>query len=264
MKKFSILVLCAITYFVISPNKAKAQVVIWPTNDTDWTSLNLQDPSGDQNPARVDIVGNATHSAGFYSIGANAGGDVNLMMRMRIRAASGSQNNVWQFLLNTDGDPTTIQWVLQIDTNSDDEVELRQTTVGGNTFGAIALATGSAWTGSLADYSRTNLTPQIGGGEESTIGGANNVFFDAVIPWIALANIFGVDPEKGISIGITVGTSTNHNNNNKDYIGNGNIIDSGTNNPILIPEPTAALIIGLVFIGNCLPRRANKKPRIFK
>jgi len=254
MKSYPLLPILAFGLLFFTDN-LQAQIVIWPPNDAAWTALPLTDPAGDENPRRIDIVGTPDRPAAFYAFGANGNDENIFMLRMRIRQANGSDNNVWQYMFSTDGDPSTIQWVLQIDTNNDDQVELRQTSVAGNTFGAITLTEIIHWNGSLADYSRRNQPIQPGGGQESTIGNATNVFFDVAIPWDEFTAIVAGQSVDTLRLGITVGTSTNHNNNNKDYIGNGQLIDSGTDVVVTIPEPSTALLLFAGLAATALRRK---------
>lgn len=138
--------------------KASALPVVWPGQDADWLSLDLQDPSGDESPGTIDIVGDTTFSAAFYFED-----DDHFMARMRLRGDTNNPGNVWQYLFSTDGDPDTIQWVLQYNASgSNNQLEFLPTTVAGTTFGALVFDTNAVfWTGDPSDYARVFIPPSL-------------------------------------------------------------------------------------------------------
>jgi len=218
--------------------------IIWPS-ENDWRALRIgtgyyYDTEGDTNPSPIDLIGTTdTYSAGYWAYAIN--GYVNgpsledaFMLRMRVGGPSG--NYVWQALLDTDGDATNVEWILElVQSGSGSGVALVQTAVGGSTIGAIDIGSNPrAWSGSLAEFSRW-----------SAISDSTHYHVDFSIPWSDFSLITGItDPGQ---MRIVLSTSTTHANviNGDSPLG-GSLGEQVSN--ILsenIPEPAvASLLIG--------------------
>jgi hypothetical protein len=218
--------------------------VIWPA-DNEWTALTVgtgfyQDDLDDQNPAAIDLIGTVdSYSAGYWAYVSN--GDVTagvtndaFMIRMRLRGDGGGKQFVWQALLDTDGNPSNVEWIFQlVQSGSGDGVSLIQTTVGGPTLQDIATADDNSWLGDIDLYSR--WSPVI----DST-----DYHLDFAIPWNEFSTFTGVTDIDDIRA--VLSTSTAHNQINKDAP-LGSSLDAQVSNVLSanIPEPAVTtLLIG--------------------
>lgn len=220
--------------------------VIWPA-DNDWTALTIgagfyHDVLSDQAPTSVDLIGTAdSYSAGFWALVENGditGGVTNdaLMVRMRVGAESG--NYVWQAHLDTDGDGSNIEYILQLVQSgnpSSQNVRLVKTTTSGPTLGDIDVANGTVadWGGSLSLYSRWTAIPA-----------STDFYVDLAIPWNEFTTITGVSSLDQIRT--VLATSSTHAGINKDAPLGGTLatqISDALSNTI--PEPTVvSLLLG--------------------
>ena len=112
--------------------------VVWPANDSDWTAT-TQGGSGfleqkdNKKDKSWDIRGDGTYSAGYYYLD---DANLNLLFRIRVNNRPTDKkkgtwdSHVWQVLLDTDGDSSDIDWVLQLDQVTDNQVELAAVTHG--------------------------------------------------------------------------------------------------------------------------------------
>lgn len=100
------------------PGAGADAAAIWPGGP--WQPLTLgagvyTDLVGDENPDPSDLVGgddgSGSFTAGFWYLSEAAD---QLSRRMRLDADGTGTNNVWQFALDTDGVPETLDWVLQV------------------------------------------------------------------------------------------------------------------------------------------------------
>jgi hypothetical protein len=126
--------------------------VIWPAAG-EWNAIMqgngfYYDAAGDTTPAAIDLVGTTdTYSAGYWALVADghvSGGVTEDALTYRLRVANDGGSPVkpyvWQVSLDTDGNASDIEWILQlIQTGSPKNrgVELIQTAVGGPTLGDI-------------------------------------------------------------------------------------------------------------------------------
>ena len=114
--------------------------VTWPSTNGDWTAITqttststsphgyVDLKNGSSGDSNTDIRGSNSLSAGYYYLDDT---QKLLMFRIRINTTpykSGTtwDKKVWQVLLETDGTASTIDWALQVDTNtsgSSDRVE---------------------------------------------------------------------------------------------------------------------------------------------
>ncbi|MCK5675709.1 MAG: hypothetical protein KAH99_01690 [Verrucomicrobia bacterium] len=193
---------------------AKADIV-WPA-DGDWTALMVGatlyfDAKGDQRPSPIDLIGTTdTFAAGYWACIENGhitGGITNdaLMFRMRVGGESG--NYVWQAHLDTDGDASNVEWILQLVQSggpSSQGVELIKTAIGGTTLSDIDIGSNSSsWLGDLNLNSRW-----------TAISGSTDFHVDFAIPWNEFTTITGVTEIEQIRT--VLSTSTTHAGINKD------------------------------------------------
>jgi hypothetical protein len=223
-------------------NIASAEI-IWPADEA-WTALRrgsdfYDDVEGDKDPASIDLIGTkTTYSAGFWAY--VDGGYSNalslaaaFMVRMRMGGESG--NYVWQALLDTDGDASSVEWIFQlVQSGSGDGVILVKTAVGGPTLNDVNIGSNTAvWTGDIPTFSR--WTP---------ISGSTHYHVDIAVPWTTFESITGVSDLNDIRM--VLSSSTTHAGINKDAPLGASLSDQVSN--VLsdnIPEPAvASLLIG--------------------
>ena len=192
-----------------------AGAALWPTY---WNPLTLagadySDPVGDENPEATDLVGGldggTSFAAGFSWL---SEADDQLSLRMRLDEDGDGKNSVWQFLFETDGDLTTIDWVLEVRQSgnpSGRQVIFTPTTSGGPTFNDLAMSSTFAWTGALADWSRWGAA-----GDGSNFDGDPDAFLDVAIPLSVFRAATGLSLNDGFRLALS--TSTSHTQVNKD------------------------------------------------
>lgn len=234
-------------------------VAVWP-NEPDWQALtfgggNYWDPTGDQSPKTVDMVGNATYASGYWYQSEIA--DQNqLSLRMRVDGDGSNSRDVWQFLFDTDNDATTIDWVLEVRQSgnpSGRQVMLTSATTGGPTFGDVVLSSSFAWTGTLADWTRWSAA-----GDGSNFGGNTDYFLDVAIPLDLFLSITTPNDPNAFRIGLS--TSTSHTQLNKDLpadLNSGSPISGSMSGAIPEPNTAAMLALGLA----ALALRGRRSPR---
>ena len=222
-----------------------AAMAVWPAvwNELTASGGPYSDDSGDENPASTDLVGGSdgvgTFSAGYWSISEI---DDQLSLRMRVDTDGAGANYVWQFLFETDGVASTVDWgleVLQSGNPSSQQVLFAATTTGGSTFGDVELSSTPAWTGALADWRRWGAT-----GDGSSFGGDADAFLDIAIPLSTFRSLTGLGPTDFFSVALA--TSTAHTNVNKDVplgLSYSSPVSAGFSAPI--PEPGSRALLGL-------------------
>ncbi len=231
----------------------------WPAADNLWNPVlvggslyvDAQADSGidyyaTKPPKPMDIVGGidpqgaGPFAAGFWSVGA---GD--LMFRMRVDGDPSQDGQfVWTALLNTDAD-SDVDWVLQLDRQGDEQVELVAALSGGPDNGWDVTLAGPPHTVGYDEtlYSRflnasSLLDPPFTGshfhGPEPM---DDDYFVDIAMPLADFTALTGWHP--GDPLGIAFSTSASHIVNNKDRPDY-----AGWDVPAL-PAPGAALLASL-------------------
>ena len=223
---------------------AATAMAMWPAT---WNPLSIgggayTDGAGDQNPAPIDLVGGSdgvgTFSAGFWAISEV---DDQLSLRMRVETDGSSSNNVWQFLLDTDGDPSTVDWALSVrqrGSPAQQQVYFSSAVVGGSSFDAVDLDAAGAWTGPLADWSRWSAAA-----DGSNFGGDADAFLDVAIPLSTFRSLTGLT--SGDAFGVTLATSTSHTQVNRDLpLGLSGTDPVASSFAIANPEPGTGVLLG--------------------
>jgi len=251
---------------LLLPAAAQAAAV-WPSGGWQyWTAggADYWDDLGDENPEATDLVGGIDDGIS-YSAGAlhESVADDQISLRMRLDEDGTGTNNVWQFLFDTDGDPTDVDWVLEVRQNGNpgqQQVIFAEAAVGGSTFGQVVLSDTYAWTGSLSEWSRW-----VAVDDGSSFGGDPDFFLDAAIPRSTFQALTGLGDGDAFSVAAT--TSTSHNSFNKDMP-----LGLDPNDPVAsgfadrlrsAPEPgTAGLSgMGLLWLGALRSRARSRRQR---
>ncbi len=241
--------------WTVAPASDSEAVAIWPDSIPEpWQGLTsgggvYTDPLGDENPDSTDVVGGligaTSYTAGFWH---QSLANDQISFRMRIDESGLGDNNVWQFFLDTDGDPTAIDWVLEVRQSgppSDKEVIFTQATTGGPTFKDVALSGTPAWTGTLADWSRWIAVDDGSTFDEPPDAPGSDFFIDVAMPLSLFQSITGIGP--GGSIGLGLSTSASHTAINKDVplgLAPTSLVSLGFGDPIAVPEPGSAVFVG--------------------
>jgi uncharacterized repeat protein (TIGR01451 family) len=205
-----------------SPVPYQAEAVTWPA-EGDWMPLTdggtyYSEPVGESGVGQddLDLVGDATFSAGYwYSNGTE------LMFRLRLdELPTLASNNVWQVLFDFDGDGY-VDWSLQLDLATHEEVELVPAIIGGPKFksgspgpgDAVQLSEVQAWPndGTTTDPSFYRLSVA---GDGSAFGGDADAFVDIGIPWADFTAATGIAPGDDFRVALT--TSASHQVTNQD------------------------------------------------
>ncbi|HSR87323.1 MAG TPA: hypothetical protein VLL07_00085, partial [Pontiella sp.] len=222
--------------------------VIWPA-EAEWNALMqgdnfYYDAVGDTTPAAIDLVGTTdTYSAGYWALvekGHVSGGVTNdaFMFRLRVGNDGGSplKPYVWQVSLDTDGDASSIEWILELIQSGPPNkrgVELIQTSVSGPTLSDIDTAGNTAaWQGDLSLYSRWN-----------SIAGSSDYHVDIAVPWDTFTSITDVT-ELG-QLRAVLSTSVNQQNISGGDAPLGADLSEQISNVIsdTIPEPTVVSLL---------------------
>jgi len=168
--------------------------------------------------------------------------------------------SVWQILIDSDTD-SGVDWVLQLDENSANQVELVAATTGGATFDDVVLSSTATWSGATATYSNIQNTS-----DGNTFGSRTDVFLDIAIPFSAFNSATGLETTDAFRVAIT--TSTTHTGINKEFPGsltkNSNVSsgwgDSFTAEAVSTPEPGTWTLFALGGLALVLSRRRRHRP----
>lgn len=140
------LAIAALRSLLATSVRAEA-AAIWPTGY--WQPLSVgggvyADTVGDESPVSTDLVGgndgSGTYTAGYWL---ESEVDDQLSLRMRLNADGAGSNNVWQFLVDSDADTSTVEWVLEVSQSgapSSLELILTPTLTAGPAFGDLLLS----------------------------------------------------------------------------------------------------------------------------
>jgi len=260
---FRTLIAGAALLALLGASRAEA-AAIWPSGP--WVSMTAgggvyYDPVGDENPHTTDVVGGddggTLYSAGFYV--QDVGND-QISFRIRLDANGVSSNDVWQILFDTDGDASTIDWVLELRQSgspSGQQVIFTQASTGGPTYADVALSTSYSWIGAIPDWTRW-----IGVTDGSTFDDDADFFLDIGMPLSTFQSITGLSAYDTLRMAIS--SSTSHSGITKDTslgtspsspVGDG-FGDSFT----FIPEPGSGLLTGLgVWMLAAMRARARRR-----
>ena len=233
---------------VLAVNVCQIQAVTWPAESA-WSPLYrggnfYGDALNDENPNWIDIVGDNTHSAGFWNIdtmGSAGTSDDILMFRMRLNQNGMGKNSVWQFVLDTDLDGGA-NWSLQLDGKTDNRLEFVIATSPGPPFTIPPGTNPVAFDGTNAYWSSTDLNAWRrwgAAGDGSLFDGDVDAFLDVAMPWDDFSTITGLD-EPLFDVVLT--TSQDHNNPNKDHPDNNSFTTT-------IPEPATAVAVVSAMVG---------------
>lgn len=236
-----------LSYAVATPVAAH---LVWPT-ESEWSALTTGggfywDERRDQAPAWIDLVGDAQNfSAGFWAYvvdGHDDGGGLfsdALLFRMRLRGSGDGKNTAWQVFIETDGNPNTVEWVLEaVGSGNPKQVQLIATLTGGPRFRDVDTGKNQpSWARPISDYSRWTAVGD----------GTGDYFLDFGIPWPAFEAHTGVTSYEQLRV--VLSTSTTHSGINKDSpLGtslNDSISDALSD---AIPEPaTIGLLLAALF-----------------
>jgi hypothetical protein len=237
--------------------------VIWPA-DGEWTALQqgtdlYYDAIGDKNPGSIDLVGTIdTFPAGSWAlieVGYVDGGVIDdaFMFRLRLDGNGKKRKFNWQVSLDTDGDASNEEWMLQLVQSGKRKgqgVELIQTADGGPTLGDVDTGDNTiAWLGDKKLYSRW-----------TAIADSRDYYVDIAIPWTTFTSITGVTELEQIRT--VLSTSSTHTGIKGDApLGaslSAQISDVLSDN---IPEPAVASLLLSSGIGFLAFRRIfNRHP----
>ena len=225
--------------------------VNWPATTADWYRVTRNggpyvEPD-DQTPAEIDLRGDATFNTGYwFSDG------IDLMFRLRVdKAPSANTQQVWQVLMDSDGDDY-VEWSLQWDAKNDDKIELNHALTGGPLWTDVQLNEASFWSDPTPSPYGRFVSPTDDG---SNFDGNADGFVDVAIPWVSLTHYSGITPTTWLRVAFS--TSSNHNNINKD-------LPDGWSDPIftpeiVVPEPASLGLqaLTLALVGARLRRRKS-------
>jgi hypothetical protein len=175
------------------------------------------------------------------------------MFRLRLGGNGESGQFVWQAHLDTDGDASNVEWILQlIQTGppSGQGVELIQTSTGGTTLGDVDTGSNTfAWMGDVNLYSRW-----------TAVSNSTDYHLDIAVPWTTFTSSTGVTELEQIRA--LLSTSTTHTTINGDAPLGAALTDQISS--VLsdtIPEPAVASLLLSSGIGFLAFRRIfNRHP----
>jgi hypothetical protein len=259
-----ILIAVASLVCLLATTRAEAMAV-WPGGG--WVAMtaggsDYWDDIGDENPDSTDIVGGLDggtfFSAGYYY--QDVAND-QLLFRIRIDADGSSSNNVWQVLFETDGDASTIDWVLELRQSgspSGKQVIFTQASTGGSTYADVALSTSYSWTGAIPDWTRW-----IGVTDASTFDGDADFFLDIGMPLSTFKSITGLAPFEALQLAVS--SSTAHSGITKDtplgLVDSSDVSQGFGDSLTLVPEPGSHLLtaFGLCILAGIRSRAKRRR-----
>lgn len=220
-----------------------------------WDDLSDESPDATDLVGGFDVVSSNSFTAGFLHESETGPDQISLRMRLDGDGSSGAgANSVWQFLFETDGDLTSIDWVLEVRQSgppSAQQVIFTQASPGGATFGDVSLSTSFSWTGALADWRR--WTPVTDG---SSFDGDADYFLDVAMPLSVFRSVTGLSATDSYLMALS--TSTSHTQINKDLplgLAPTQGVNLGFTGPV--PEPSTGMLLAL---GLCYLAYAARSP----
>ncbi|WP_127533002.1 beta strand repeat-containing protein [Paenibacillus kobensis] len=192
----------------------------------------VTDPVRDVSPDETDIVGSAAYPAAYYAYDGT-----NVYFRIRLNAdprfKTGFNNFAWGVLFDTDGIPSTYEWVLAVNGNNNSVDLIVNTVKIPNSFNDQAEGTDGkgmpSFTQPIINYDIARAAPT---GDGSSFGGGTNYFLDFFIPKATLFPLLGITDQS--SLRFLFFTSTNNNNFNKDFIGSGQTLSAAFSDPLTV------------------------------
>lgn len=219
--------------------------VNWPATTAGWSPVTVNggqpyvEPD-DDTPDTIDIRGDATYNAGYWFFDGK-----DLMFRMRLDQTPGVNTQaVWMVLIDTDGD-NFVEWSLQRDAKTDDQIELNIALVGGPLFSNVTPSANSFWFDDIPSIYGRFVGPTDDG---SMFDGDVDGFVDLAIPFSSFSLYTGVTLNTPLRVAFA--TSTTHQSINKD-------LPDQWSDPFVLPEPgtITLLALGLLGVGAKLRRR---------
>jgi hypothetical protein len=250
---------------LLATSRAEA-AAIWPASG--WVTMtaggtDYWDDVGDENPDSTDVVGGLDGGT-FFSAGYFLQDVANdqILFRIRMDADGSSSNSVWQVLFETDGDATTIDWVLELRQSgspSGKQVIFTQASTGGSTYADVALSTSYSWTGAIPDWTRW-----IGVTDGSNFDGDADFFLDIGMPLSTFQSITGLSAYDTIQLALS--SSTSHSGITKDTplgLSDSSPVSQGFGDSFTLnPEPGTHVLTGLGLVVLAVMRsRALRRRR---
>ncbi len=173
-------------------------------------------PTGASGHHELDIVGGTVGVTTYPSVFAATDG-TNLMLRMRLDLLPDiGHEDVWQFLF--DFAPVgSVDWSLQLDNKTDDDVEFVQALTGSPLFHQVHLSTTNTFSYTIPTNAR--LTHPTSDGQELGNAGSGDSFLDLAMPWADFTSATGESQWNGsgpFPWTLYATTSDSHNEVNKD------------------------------------------------
>lgn len=176
-----------------------AAVINWPGTGSWWplysptgSYVDVPNDIGNSGHEYLDIVGDATHAAGYLmyrsALGTPSETENQLLIRIRLDETKNKMPGAYQVFFETDGDDS-VEWVLQLSTTDLDTSALLEfgaasgTNRNGIAFGTVAWSDGS---GGYYHYSG------LATGDGSGFDGGPDYFLDVAMPWDTFSTLSGI------------------------------------------------------------------------
>jgi hypothetical protein len=202
------------------------------------------------------LDGGTFYSAGYFFQDVD---NDQILFRIRLDADGSNANNVWQILFETDGDASTIDWVLELRQSgapSGQQVIFTQSSTGGSTYADVALSTSYSWTGAISDWTRW-----IGVTDGSSFDNDADFFLDIGMPLKTFQSITGLSAYDTLQLAIS--SSTAHSGITNDTplgLGDADLVSQGFGDSFtLIPEPGTHLLTGFGLVALAAIRSRERR-----